>query len=795
MSKLKVNEIEPFSGTTIGIGGPSTSTPSAIIDIQSISQGVLPPRMTTAQRDAIVSPAEALLIYNLDDNRLEQYSAGQWTVVGNGLSPIKNMLRVIKNTVLNAGDFSSLATAIASVTDATPTNQYIIFMGPGVFTEPQIQMKPYVYVLGADMDACVIAAADPNNHLILGTEHTALLSCSLDGVTLAGKALVYYGTSTATAQTAFWVEDVRFRHADTLVIADGLLSSVNLNLNKCKFGGQYQFNTGFVSKTTSGTGATLIIRNSSSENMSTTLPADLFVCDGANCRLDLHSIVAVSAGTAGNCVRLRNGGKLLINGIHVSGWAKGLFVENVGTAPSFSISGAKYESNTNDLTVNHPTTVGAITGAHIDRHKISINPSNVTVTMHVVDASDNSILGVGTTRWGPDFNNAADVSTLLIQSTTMGLLVGGGPTYGSLTYLPNSLVVTAQAGIGYVKMPNPSLDPLDFYNVVRKIPWPDEDITLPANSECWVYYDNTSTLQFTTSGMPDNIYNVIMGRVVTNATGVEFAEESGLVSEHTGNYIGEALRKGLGPIYNAGSTIVELGTRTLQIAAGDYYFGERHFQAQGGVPITFNSYYQDGSGGFNRVPNQTIVDNAFWDDGSGTLSPLGAGNYTKHSIYLMGDASGGFENERYFLVYGQTQYASLVLVEQGSLSNPPSTFSGAMVLIASIVVQQGMSSIIEVRDERPLFSSKRVSQVSATTFHHNLLGLNDFDDHLRYLPVNGSRPMTGDLPMGGNDINNVDTVNAQVVNVADIPLGDSSTKAPNTKFVDQTAIIMALIFG
>ena len=46
----------------VGIG---TATPdaSAVLDASSITKGFLPPRMTTAQRDAIVSPATGLTIY------------------------------------------------------------------------------------------------------------------------------------------------------------------------------------------------------------------------------------------------------------------------------------------------------------------------------------------------------------------------------------------------------------------------------------------------------------------------------------------------------------------------------------------------------------------------------------------------------------------------------------------------------------------------------------------------------------------------------------------------------------
>ena len=61
----------------VGIG---TATPaaSAKLDITSTTQGLLPPRMTTAQRDAISSPAEGLVIYNTTTKGLEFKSSTGW---------------------------------------------------------------------------------------------------------------------------------------------------------------------------------------------------------------------------------------------------------------------------------------------------------------------------------------------------------------------------------------------------------------------------------------------------------------------------------------------------------------------------------------------------------------------------------------------------------------------------------------------------------------------------------------------------------------------------------------------
>jgi hypothetical protein len=67
-----------FSGNA-GVGGAAPA--SAAFSVTSTTKGALLPRMTTAQRDAIASPATGLLIYNTTTDLLEVYS-GAWGPVG-----------------------------------------------------------------------------------------------------------------------------------------------------------------------------------------------------------------------------------------------------------------------------------------------------------------------------------------------------------------------------------------------------------------------------------------------------------------------------------------------------------------------------------------------------------------------------------------------------------------------------------------------------------------------------------------------------------------------------------------
>lgn len=63
--------------------GSANPNESAQLDIQGTTGGVLLPRLTTAQRNAIASPANGLMVYNTTTNNLNYFKTGDgWTEVG-----------------------------------------------------------------------------------------------------------------------------------------------------------------------------------------------------------------------------------------------------------------------------------------------------------------------------------------------------------------------------------------------------------------------------------------------------------------------------------------------------------------------------------------------------------------------------------------------------------------------------------------------------------------------------------------------------------------------------------------
>jgi len=104
---LNVLLIASFVEAQTGIG---TTTPnaSAKLDVFSTTKGFLPPRMTNAQRTAISSPAEGLMVYQTDGTSgLYYYNGSAWIYIINSTTNVVS--------VVNGGTGTTTATGTGSV--------------------------------------------------------------------------------------------------------------------------------------------------------------------------------------------------------------------------------------------------------------------------------------------------------------------------------------------------------------------------------------------------------------------------------------------------------------------------------------------------------------------------------------------------------------------------------------------------------------------------------------------------------------------------------------------------------
>ena len=124
LGTFNTNHLNITSTGNIGIG---TDTPdaSAVLDINSTSRGLLPPRMTKVQRDAIATPAEGLMISCTDCNveGLHQYINGSWQAMvtnstgnyGTVVNPVTGKVWLDRN--LGATQVATSSTDAASYGD------------------------------------------------------------------------------------------------------------------------------------------------------------------------------------------------------------------------------------------------------------------------------------------------------------------------------------------------------------------------------------------------------------------------------------------------------------------------------------------------------------------------------------------------------------------------------------------------------------------------------------------------------------------------------------------------------
>lgn len=113
----------------------STPDASAILDIKSTDKGLLVPRMTTAQRTAIASPANGLLVFDSTAGSFWLYANNAWTALVNaGSGEFKNIDGVIQNVSgADTADFVFGSPQLDDDTDAAHDRRLFFDKSSGAF--------------------------------------------------------------------------------------------------------------------------------------------------------------------------------------------------------------------------------------------------------------------------------------------------------------------------------------------------------------------------------------------------------------------------------------------------------------------------------------------------------------------------------------------------------------------------------------------------------------------------------------------------------------------------------------
>lgn len=166
-----------ISQAQVGIGNTNPN-PSSALDITSTTQGLLAPRMTTAQRNTIISPANSLLVYDTDEKSFYYYNLPSTTWVKiNASTNQRNYYKLVKS----AADLAPELTAGGGSKYLLQTNTFYEINGTISLAFPIDLNDAYVSGIDANEDKLIRSSNGP---IFEGTK-----GGSIRNITLVGGAL------------------------------------------------------------------------------------------------------------------------------------------------------------------------------------------------------------------------------------------------------------------------------------------------------------------------------------------------------------------------------------------------------------------------------------------------------------------------------------------------------------------------------------------------------------------------------------------------------------------------------
>lgn len=347
---------------------------------------------------------------------------------------VTNIIRVMTNP--GHKDFSSVSAALASITTASSSNPYLIKIGPGVFTEPQLQMKQFVYLEGSGEQVTVLQPSNASQNFILAVENSQIKGCLITGVTGSGFASVYMSSSTASDTTGFFIEDCRFGNNDTHVIVSAVNNNNAVFISQCEIGGNYQFNNGFKATTTGTGNGRIVIRNITTNTMTSPLPNYVAYATGSGCQIWMNGCFfnTGNSGTpsTGSGIQVDSGATLRLSSITLKAFGKALYNPNTGSSDTIYAGSMIFEGNTTDIQLDNTSSIGNVIGIAT----LSKITNSSDVGMSIIDAATgvSSVRGFRTRLE----TTTTSASNLSLTGNSGMVQVFSGSTAGQTASLPDA---------------------------------------------------------------------------------------------------------------------------------------------------------------------------------------------------------------------------------------------------------------------------------------------------------------------------------------------------------------------
>lgn len=641
------------------------------------------------------------------------------------------------NIANKGGDFTSIASALSAITTATATNQFVIRVYPGKYTEPPFTTREFIHIqgVGGSPNGIIVSPATTNSHFVTHTSNSTISYITFSGqLESVDYALVYLPGSSETTHSL--LSNCLFDNTKTAIIQDTSLGSSDSIITSCNATPTTDLKYGIRLSAISPNTATCYVTGTYGVFSGTSL-ISLRTITGSTAKMTITNSSFDGINGIGDLVTISDGGTLIASNLIISGFDMAINVPNIGVGPYITCDVNISGTTTYDVNILNPTTTGFICGT---ANKNKINMASDEVALQLSTAS-------GLTLTGDIFigDNVATITNMtksMKSSTNIGVISGG-------THTINGLNITISAGTGYLytgTIPN---------EVIEYTTWNQQTVTVAINSLSYLYI-NSSGILINDVAAPDSYNNIVICTAYTNASSIVYLQNVENKSNYTSSSIERTLRNSLGPIVSSGLIASENATSMhIDLTSGVYYYGTNQFPCASSTNIAMITFYRNGLSGW-------IIGNSYavtpqWDNNSGTLQSVPNNNYVKHKLSINCDSSGTLT---YLLVIGQQLFTSLADAKAGNLPNSPTTFIETIVDVTGVIIAvdgSGNASISQFVDIRPTIAF-RSGGTTATTDHNSLSNLTVGDAHTQYFRNDGTHVMSGNLNMGGNNLTNINLI-------------------------------------
>jgi hypothetical protein len=416
-----------ITATKISNGVVSNSAFDTLSGVTSDIQAQLNKPITTAELPSNI-PSTKIGTGNVSALEFESLSAVTGDIqtqldrkieATNNLLSVENVVIVKKNP--GVGEFSSINSAIASVSAAAiPT---VIWIGPGTYTEPELNLTENIYLVGEHQKSVIIQPNTANHNIINMSTNSEIYNLTIEN---AGTG--YNGVYLQDAGNFALLHKVAFNNCDTAVYSkvtniDSSLFFEYVDMTdcmkhsvKCETIGAYKNFCNFEN----------LFMEYSSVNSSSAI---LLQGSGSECNIQGASLNGIS--TTGTAVIIDDGAYLNICNARMEDWDKAFYVTSTGTTPYLKAQAIDFDDNNYNIIVENDTAIGQFLGI-AEYSKISINPNS----SFFIANKDSNIITVA--KSGGDFTTIKDaLASITNNSTTNRYTISVGPG----TFIEETLVM------------------------------------------------------------------------------------------------------------------------------------------------------------------------------------------------------------------------------------------------------------------------------------------------------------------------------------------------------------------